>query len=63
MSQRHVNESADPESEYRAIADRTLTGRFATPKELAQVICFLTSTEADCVHGANVMADMGFAVH
>lgn len=63
MARSHIGASADPEAELAAMIGRTLTGRFAQPRELAQVIAFLASDEADVFQGAVVMADAGYSVH
>jgi 2-keto-3-deoxy-L-fuconate dehydrogenase len=63
MAQRHIGASADPAAELASMTGRTLTGRFAEPRELAQVIAFLVSDEASVLHGATIMADAGYSIH
>lgn len=63
MSRRHVDAAADPAAERERFIERTLNQRFATPHELAQVIAFLASDEAEVLHGATIAADAGYSIH
>jgi NAD(P)-dependent dehydrogenase (short-subunit alcohol dehydrogenase family) len=63
MSRAHIAASASPEEERTSMTWRTLSGRFAQPDELAEVITFLSSEQASSIYGANIVADAGYSVH
>jgi NAD(P)-dependent dehydrogenase (short-subunit alcohol dehydrogenase family) len=51
---------ADPQGAFGRVATRTPIGRYATPEEVAAVVCFLASDAASYVNGAGWLVDGAF---
>lgn len=63
MSRAHIAASGSPEDERTNMTARTLSGRFAQPDELAEVITFLSSDKASAIYGASIVADAGYSIY
>jgi NAD(P)-dependent dehydrogenase (short-subunit alcohol dehydrogenase family) len=59
LLRRHFETLDDPEAARRGAERRTPTGRLLDPREVAEVLCFLTSERASGMSGAAVVVDGG----
>jgi 3-oxoacyl-[acyl-carrier protein] reductase len=59
MLQAEFDLAADPEGEAKAAVQSIPAGRLGTPEEIARVVLFLASDDAEFVHGAAIVADGG----
>jgi 3-oxoacyl-[acyl-carrier protein] reductase len=59
MLQTEFNLAADPEGEEKATVRSIPAGRLGTPEDIARVVLFLASDDAQFVHGAAIVADGG----
>lgn len=55
----HIARSADPEAAEQAVLDVHPLGRIGTPQEVAEIVCFLASSAASYVTGAEWAVDGG----
>lgn len=62
MSRRAFDHTDDPVAAYRATYDKHPMGRIAAPEEVASVIAYLASADADFVTGQAVAVDGGRTV-
>jgi 2-keto-3-deoxy-L-fuconate dehydrogenase len=58
--QARVKAYPDPEKAYREMASTQLTGRMATPEEIAAAALYLAADESAMVTGSNLMIDGGW---
>ncbi len=58
--QARVKEYPDPEKAYREMASTQLTGRMATPEEIAAAALYLAADVSAMVTGSNLMVDGGW---
>jgi NAD(P)-dependent dehydrogenase (short-subunit alcohol dehydrogenase family) len=57
MLQAEFDRAADPRAEEQATLQTIPAGRLGTPEDIARVVLFLASEDAQFVHGAAIMAD------
>ena len=62
MLQAEFDLAADPVAEEQATIQTIPVGRLGTPENIASVVLFLASDDAQFVHGAAIMADGGKTV-
>jgi NAD(P)-dependent dehydrogenase (short-subunit alcohol dehydrogenase family) len=59
MLEAEFNISSDPSTEEQAVIQSIPAGRLGTPADIARVVLFLASEDAQFVHGAAILADGG----
>jgi 3-oxoacyl-[acyl-carrier protein] reductase len=59
MLQAEFEFGADPIAEEKAVIQTIPAGRLGTPEDIARVVLFLASDDAQFVHGAAIVADGG----
>jgi 3-oxoacyl-[acyl-carrier protein] reductase len=59
MLQAEFDLAPDPEGEEKALLQSIPAGRLGTPEDIARVVLFLASDDAQFVHGAALIADGG----
>jgi 3-oxoacyl-[acyl-carrier protein] reductase len=59
MLQAEFDLAVDPEGEEKATMRSIPLGRLGTPEDIARVVLFLASDDAQFVHGAAIVADGG----
>jgi 3-oxoacyl-[acyl-carrier protein] reductase len=62
MLQAEFDLAADPVTEEQATIQTIPAGRLGTPENIASVVLFLASDDAQFVHGAAIMVDGGKTV-
>jgi 3-oxoacyl-[acyl-carrier protein] reductase len=62
MLQAEFDLAKDPQAEIEAVVRSIPAGRLGTPEEIARVVLFLASDDAEFVHGAAILADGGRTV-
>lgn len=61
LNRRLIQESSDPVATRREFAQRTALGRLGQPEEVAALILFAVSTEAEFITGTDLVIDGGEA--
>jgi 2-keto-3-deoxy-L-fuconate dehydrogenase len=59
--QKRLSESSDPEAARREMAATQLTGRMATPREIAAAALYLAADESAMVTGSTLVVDGGWS--
>jgi NAD(P)-dependent dehydrogenase (short-subunit alcohol dehydrogenase family) len=59
LFRRFVDVTEDPPAVVRSLAQRVPTGKLITPREIAEILCFLVSERATALSGAAILADGG----
>jgi 3-oxoacyl-[acyl-carrier protein] reductase len=59
MLQAEFDLAADPEVEEKAAVRSIPAGRLGRPEDIARVVLFLASDDAQFMHGAAIVADGG----
>ncbi len=59
MLQAEFDLAADPSAEAQAVINSIPVGRLGTPVEIARVVLFLASQDAQFIHGSAIVADGG----
>jgi len=59
-TERQIQESSDPEGNFRRILSVHPLGRVGTPRDVADAAVFLASDEASFITGTTLLADGGY---